>query len=168
MLDVNQIDISRRLIDWRIGVVIGEKKAFAANGASGLLRISSGAVARVRSLHITRVHDAANGPASDSWQRSGSVNRKRSRSLFRAVLLPSRVRVAQAENASFEDDGNVIVVVVVVENATHSEERGRLLCDWKRTMFPRRVVAPDVTTVRAERGDDSGRVPVNKRSDRHR
>lgn len=126
MLDVNQIDISR-LIGRRIGVV-GEKKASAANGASGLLRISSGAVARVHSSHVTCVHDAANGPASGSWQRSGTMNRKCSRGTTAFALprcfVPSHVCVVQAENVSLEDDGNVIVVVIAVENATHSEEHG--------------------------------------------
>ncbi|KYM98322.1 hypothetical protein ALC62_10966 [Cyphomyrmex costatus] len=93
-------------------------------------------------------------------------NAENDRILPRRFVLP-RVRVVQVENASFEDDGNVIVVVVVVENTT-LQRAWQLLCDRKRAMFPRRVGAPDVTVHAEQRGDDSGRVPVDKRSDRHR
>lgn len=78
----------------------------------------------------------------------------------------SRVRVVQAENASFKDDGNVVVVDNIVENTL--QRAWQLLCDRKWVMFPRRVGAPDVTVRAEQRGDDSGRVPVDKRSDRHR
>ncbi|TGZ50056.1 hypothetical protein DBV15_00846 [Temnothorax longispinosus] len=114
-----------------------------------------------------RVHDAANGPAAALGvtfkHREPETHGERSRLvLFRAVLYcafaSSRRKMLPSKTMGMSSS-----LSSLSSRVRRSEERGGYYAIGSR----RCSHAPDVT-VRTERGDDSGRVPVDKRSDRYR
>lgn len=141
VLDVNQIDISRRLIGRRIGVVVASERKRRPRRTAP--RVS-------RDLFRSRTLVAHN---ACSWRRKWTGNDSRVTFEHREPETRGTIALPLCHRRfvpSCRPGGKCFLRRRW--KCCRCQERdtlkSRLLCDWKQTMFPRRVSVPDVTCAR--------------------